>query len=215
MVSTTRAAVNSPSAAERVEPQASGAGRYEEHIEQAGYACSPPTRILSELVRRDTGAQMETEMVMGGKAVLKLFTQRERDISPIVDGLLGRHISKKYPSTTIQPILDRAGRSDHLLQKLSGGSIPSELTDMGFGGTFLKESVLDTSGRSEYRRRRCSRRPPTSKRPTGSTDRTGGLSVRLRTGQRSGRTTYEGDSNRSSKRRTFSPPMSTHQLFEM
>ena len=82
---------------------------------------------------------METEMVMGGKAVLKLFTQRERDISPIVDGLLGRHISKKYPSTTIQPILDRAGRSDHLLQKLSGGSIPSELTDMGFGGTFLKD----------------------------------------------------------------------------
>lgn len=71
---------------------------------------------------------------MGGRGVMRVFAQRERDVTPILDGALADAIG----SRTQPEVLDAApGRTDHLLQRLTA-EVPDELIGMGFDEEFLQ-----------------------------------------------------------------------------
>lgn len=81
---------------------------------------------------------MQSEVRMGGKPVLRVFAQGERDIGPILtDGYLQRAVTTRHPSTTIEPVVGASGRIDQMVQRLAGGGVPDELREMGFDRQFL------------------------------------------------------------------------------
>ena len=82
---------------------------------------------------------MESEVRMGGQAVLRVFAQGERDIGPILTGgSLGSVINARHPAVSIEAVVEPAGRTDLLQQKLAGDPVPTQLVDMGFGEAFLQ-----------------------------------------------------------------------------
>ena len=83
---------------------------------------------------------MDIEPRTGGKPVLTVVGQAERDLAPVVAGNgLTAAVERLGASTRVDTLLGSPGRVDHLLQRLTGGPVPEGLLRLGLPADFLED----------------------------------------------------------------------------